>query len=138
MGRIRSVGSRDDLHVQGCLVACPQGHCKGCGLAPSLGRLGPTRPAVLSRPMHCPQVARSLLAAGAPWNALNRHGKCAGDLALEAGHAEAAEAILEAGATSGSSLAAYHVVTGAALRGTPGRVMCGCTCCLRDVVWAVT
>ena len=56
-----------------------------------------------SQPPHGPvvhntQVARSMLAAGAPWNALDRRGRCAGDLALEAGHSEAAEAILEAGA----------------------------------------
>ena len=43
------------------------------------------------------QVVHALLAAGAPWNAVDRSGKCAGDLALEAGHKDAAEAILEAG-----------------------------------------
>ena len=53
-----------------------------------------------SRPDRGTQVARSLLAAGAPWNALDRRGRCAGDLALDAGHSEAAEAILEAGAAS--------------------------------------
>ena len=41
---------------------------------------------------------RTLLAAGAPWNAIDRAGKCAGDLALEAGSKDAADAILEAGA----------------------------------------
>ncbi len=59
--------------------------------------------------MHNPQVVRSLLSAGAPWNALDRRGRCAGDLALEAGHAAAAEAILEAGATLRGFRHSHHI-----------------------------
>ncbi|KAK9809247.1 hypothetical protein WJX72_012048 [[Myrmecia] bisecta] len=38
-----------------------------------------------------------LLDAGAPWNAIDKTGKCAGDYAVEGGHEEAAEFLLEAG-----------------------------------------
>jgi len=39
----------------------------------------------------------ALLAAGAPWNALDRRGRCAGDCAMAGDHGDAAGAILEAG-----------------------------------------
>lgn len=44
------------------------------------------------------EAARALLEAGAPWNAIDKSSRCAGDLTSDGGHREAAEAILEAGA----------------------------------------
>lgn len=38
-----------------------------------------------------------LLEAGAPWNALDRKGNCAGDYAMNAGHQEAYEVLMDAG-----------------------------------------
>lgn len=43
-------------------------------------------------------AVEALLEAGAPWNAIDRRGRCAGDFAMEGDHAGAAGAILEAGA----------------------------------------
>lgn len=44
-------------------------------------------------------AVEALLEAGAPWNAIDRQGRCAGDFAMAGDHAGAAGAILEAGAT---------------------------------------
>eukprot|EP00043_Microstomoeca_roanoka_P027235 m.13863 g.13863 ORF g.13863 m.13863 type:complete len:356 (-) comp7440_c0_seq2:254-1321(-) len=41
-----------------------------------------------------------LLQRGAPWNALDRSGKCAGQLALEEGHQDVADRLLNAGVTA--------------------------------------
>ena len=38
-----------------------------------------------------------LLEAGTPWNAIDKEGNCAGDLAVAAGHDSTAEILLEAG-----------------------------------------
>lgn len=38
-----------------------------------------------------------LLAAGTPWNAIDKEGSCAGDLAVAAGHESTAEILLDAG-----------------------------------------
>lgn len=38
-----------------------------------------------------------LLAAGTPWNAIDKQGSCAGDLAVAAGHESTAEILLNAG-----------------------------------------
>ena len=35
--------------------------------------------------------------AGAPWNALDRAGHCAGEYAIEAGHCDVADKLLAAG-----------------------------------------
>lgn len=43
------------------------------------------------------EVVRALLQAGAPWNALNPAGQCAGDFAMDAGHQEAFDVLLDAG-----------------------------------------
>lgn len=43
------------------------------------------------------EVVRALLQASAPWNALNPLGQCAGDFAMEAGHQEAFDVLLDAG-----------------------------------------
>ena len=43
------------------------------------------------------EVAARLLEAGAPWNALDREGHCAGDLAMQAGHQETVGLLLDAG-----------------------------------------
>jgi type IV protein arginine methyltransferase len=43
------------------------------------------------------EAVEALLQAGAPWNAIDRRGRCAGDYAMEGDHAGAAGAILEAG-----------------------------------------
>lgn len=43
------------------------------------------------------EVVRALLKASAPWNALDSSGKCAGDYAMEAGHQEAFDVLLDAG-----------------------------------------
>ena len=45
------------------------------------------------------EAVEALLGAGAPWNAIDRRGRCAGDCAMEGDHAGAAGAILEAGST---------------------------------------
>ena len=42
-------------------------------------------------------IVRTLLEAGTPWNAIDKEGNCAGDLAVAAGHETAAEILLEAG-----------------------------------------
>jgi protein arginine N-methyltransferase 2 len=43
------------------------------------------------------EVVNALLLAGAPWNAIDRKLRCAGDLALEHDQMDAARALLEAG-----------------------------------------
>ena len=43
------------------------------------------------------EVVRSLLAAGAPWNAFDRQANCAGDCALAGQHEECAAVLLNAG-----------------------------------------
>lgn len=43
------------------------------------------------------EVVQALLAAGAPWNAVDRKGKCAGTLALEQSHQAAVDEIVKAG-----------------------------------------
>ena len=43
------------------------------------------------------EAVEALLQAGAPWNAIDRRGRCAGDYAMEGDHGDAAGAILEAG-----------------------------------------
>lgn len=43
------------------------------------------------------EAVEALLQAGAPWNAVDRRGRCAGDYAMEGDHGDAAGAILEAG-----------------------------------------
>lgn len=43
------------------------------------------------------EVVRALLQAGAPWNALSPSGQCAGDFAMDAGHQEAFDILLDAG-----------------------------------------
>jgi len=42
----------------------------------------------------------ALLAAGAPWNAIDRHGKCAGDYAIAAGHQVIVDALVTAGVSA--------------------------------------
>ena len=44
------------------------------------------------------ECVQALLEANAPWNAVDRKGRCAGDFAAERGHADAASKLLEAGA----------------------------------------
>ena len=46
------------------------------------------------------EAVEALLGAGAPWNAIDRRGRCAGDYAMEGDHAGAAGSILEAGMVS--------------------------------------
>lgn len=45
------------------------------------------------------EAVEALLQGGAPWNAIDRRGRCAGDYAMDGDHAGAAGAILEAGTT---------------------------------------
>ena len=45
----------------------------------------------------CLSNVSQLLAAGAPWNAVDRQGLCAGDHALAGGHEDTAAALLDAG-----------------------------------------
>ena len=45
-------------------------------------------------------VVTQLLEAGAPWNAVDRKGDCAGDYAREQGHEEVYETIVDAGSFS--------------------------------------
>ncbi len=42
-------------------------------------------------------IVTMLLEAGTPWNAIDKEGSCAGDLAVAAGHDSTAEVLLEAG-----------------------------------------
>ncbi len=42
-------------------------------------------------------IVTVLLEAGTPWNAIDKEGSCAGDLAVAAGHDSTAEILLEAG-----------------------------------------
>ena len=42
-------------------------------------------------------VVEALLEAGTPWNALDKDGNCAGDLAMLAGHQSTTDLLLEAG-----------------------------------------
>jgi hypothetical protein len=42
-------------------------------------------------------IVKLLLEAGAPWNALDRKGNCAGDYAMNEGHQEAYEVLMDAG-----------------------------------------
>lgn len=42
-------------------------------------------------------IVTALLNQGAPWNAVDRRGWCAGDYAAEAGHEQVFEAVVEAG-----------------------------------------
>ena len=42
-------------------------------------------------------IVRTLLEAGTPWNAIDKEGNCAGDLAVAAEHESTAEILLEAG-----------------------------------------
>lgn len=45
----------------------------------------------------CLSHVKQLLAAGAPWNAVDRQGLCAGDHAIARGHEDTATALLDAG-----------------------------------------
>ena len=45
-------------------------------------------------------IVTLLLEAGTPWNAIDKQGNCAGDLAVAAGHESTAEILLEAGRKS--------------------------------------
>ena len=45
----------------------------------------------------CLSNVKQLLAAGAPWNAVDRQGLCAGDHAIAGGHEDTAAALLDAG-----------------------------------------
>lgn len=45
-------------------------------------------------------IVTLLLEAGTPWNAIDKDGNCAGDLAVAAGHDSTAESLLEAGRQS--------------------------------------
>ena len=45
-----------------------------------------------------PAVVAALLEAGAPWNAVDRRRRCAGDLAMERDDFESANLLLDAGA----------------------------------------
>lgn len=42
-------------------------------------------------------VVNALLLAGAPWNAIDRKRRCAGDIAMDHDNMETAQALLEAG-----------------------------------------
>lgn len=55
------------------------------------------------------EVVAQLLAAGAPWNALDRAGLCAGDYAMSSGHEDAMELLVDAGLRS-------ELILGAAAR----------------------
>ncbi|EFJ15138.1 hypothetical protein SELMODRAFT_118824 [Selaginella moellendorffii] len=57
------------------------------------------------------EVVRVLLNAGAPWNALDRSGRCAGDYAMDAGHQDCYDILLDAGVKA-------ELVLGAASRQT--------------------
>ena len=43
------------------------------------------------------EVTAALLEAGTPWNATDKQGSCASDLAVAGGHESTAELLLEAG-----------------------------------------
>ena len=43
------------------------------------------------------ELVKQLLAKGAPWNAIDKQGKCAGEYAMEAGQQETIDILLEAG-----------------------------------------
>ena len=43
------------------------------------------------------EITAALLDSGAPWNAVDRQGLCAGDYAAAAGYTEVFEAVVEAG-----------------------------------------
>ena len=45
----------------------------------------------------CLSNVKKLLTAGAPWNAVDRQGLCAGDHAIAGGHEDTAAALLDAG-----------------------------------------
>ena len=47
------------------------------------------------------EVLRLLLEAGAPWNAIDKQGRCAGEYAMESGQQEAANLLLGAGTQFG-------------------------------------
>ncbi|KAK9793217.1 hypothetical protein WJX73_003588 [Symbiochloris irregularis] len=53
-------------------------------------------------------LVQSLLEKGAPWNATDRRGNCAGDYAARAGHEDTFEAIIEAGCRAELLLAALE------------------------------
>jgi protein arginine N-methyltransferase 2 len=57
-------------------------------------------------------VISLLLAAGAPWNAVDRAGRCAGEAANDAGHAAAAAALLDAGVRAELVLGALQTAAG--------------------------
>ncbi len=48
------------------------------------------------------EAAAQLLEAGTPWNALDREGHCAGDLAMQGGHQATVDLLLDAGALCSS------------------------------------
>jgi len=48
---------------------------------------------------HC-EVIHELLCNGAPWNAVDKAGRCAGDFALKTGHQKAVDIIVNAGVTA--------------------------------------
>lgn len=68
------------------------------------------------------EAVEALLEAGAPWNAIDRRGRCAGDFAMDGDHADAAGAILEAGdsppAASSMELQEWRATRPPAGRGT--------------------
>ena len=43
------------------------------------------------------ELVKELLAKGAPWNAIDKQGRCAGEYAMEAGQQEAVDILLDAG-----------------------------------------
>lgn len=45
-------------------------------------------------------ICRALLDAGAPWNAVDRHGKCAGDYATDMQHWDVVNLLVDAGTKS--------------------------------------
>ena len=47
---------------------------------------------------------QALLAAGAPWNAVDKSSRCAGDWAVEYGHEGTAKLLLEAGGLPGTEV----------------------------------
>ena len=53
-------------------------------------------------------IVTTLLEAGTPWNAIDKEGNCAGNLAVAAGHASTAEILLEAGRIVFERRAALH------------------------------
>jgi len=72
-----------------------------------------TSPLMVAATAGAAPCVSALLAAGAPWNAVDRGGACAGELANGAGHGEAAEALFEAGVRAELVLGALE----SALRG---------------------